>query len=277
MNMLVIADDVGFSSSVDRASLKALQCGSLSALSLMPCGPSFTRTAAALSSLGVTKASYHLTLGEPTQHSASRKDSALINRTGSFCDRQQTTAVLEEGTEELSQWLHDEIDAQLSRLLDWGFKIVHLCGHRHFHLLPVVRQTLVQVWNKRGLPAPVVRGYNTSLPSLTKSNAYPLLCKYAESAGVYYRACGWSLSSTIGFSWNQDPSWLVMQGEIRQAASLAKANDLIFCPELMLHLAEYKESEPRLSLFRDRQQQEYNAIYKQDLLRQHGFAVLDLS
>ena len=266
MKFLAIADDAGFNLSVDHASTAAVKNSLVSTLSLMPCGASFAHTAAQLRAAGIKKISYHLTLGEPLQQALSGKESSLVDSHGYFLDRTESTYILENCSEKTLSWLYSEIDAQLSRLLNYGFEVIHLCGHRHFHILPAVRETLLKVWHNHQLSPPLVRGYDSTLPALKHSNACSLLLKHALPAVNFFLASGWGLSNTIGFAWSKNPNWQVLQEEIEQAFISANFPLSTAGLELMLHFAEYEKQDARLSLCRDLQYRQYQGIHRSNLM-----------
>ncbi|HQH27767.1 MAG TPA: ChbG/HpnK family deacetylase, partial [Oligoflexia bacterium] len=267
----------GFCPNVDSAVLDAMRQGYISAPSIMPCGASFAQLAEVLHEHNIRAIGWHVTLGEPSQKAASGEHGPLVDEKGFFRERRPTEEALSTSGMEIRRWLYRELDSQLSLLLSAGFEILHICGHRHFHLLPLVREVLHEIWRERGFRPPIVRGCDVRLSQLAFSRAYPMIIKHAEKAEEFYTKIGWPFSITIGFGWGESPTWPHLEAELDEAVSLAESRGSVSAIELMLHLARYGPNDKKLSMNRDAEYESYSEICRQGVLTRKGLFPLMFS
>lgn len=135
-NLIVNADDLGWTEGVNRGVAEAHRRGIVTSTSLLANGAAF------LSALELARTSpdlgvgVHLNLSDGQPLVAAEKIPSLLNEVGQFHSGPESlllriakrTLVLKEAEEE---W-----DAQIQRVCDAGIHPTHLDGHKHVHMLP---------------------------------------------------------------------------------------------------------------------------------------------
>jgi chitin disaccharide deacetylase len=143
--LIVTADDFGLSVPVNEAVESAHRQGFLSAASLMvgaKAAEDAVERARRLPSLGV---GLHLTLldGHPVLPPEEIAD--LVGPEGRFPSDPFRFGVALYSSREMQRQANAEIDAQFKRFSATGLPMDHINGHKHFHLHPVVWQTIARV------------------------------------------------------------------------------------------------------------------------------------
>ena len=134
--LVVTADDVGLDPGITEGALTALRDGIVTDLSVLVARDDWGRTVVALREAGVAEIGVHLTLCEgrpvlpPHEVPALVADDGRFPTSGARVALRRATARL--GRRQVRrEWL-----AQVRRAQAAGFRVTHLDGHKHFHLLP---------------------------------------------------------------------------------------------------------------------------------------------
>lgn len=143
--LIVTADDFGLSLPVNEAIERAHRDGILSAASLMvgaPEAPDAVERARRLPALGV---GLHLTLlnGRPVLPPEAVPD--LVGPDGRFSNSALRFGIALYASRRLCGQANREIEAQFARFRETGLPMDHVNGHRHFHLHPVVLDTIARL------------------------------------------------------------------------------------------------------------------------------------
>jgi predicted glycoside hydrolase/deacetylase ChbG (UPF0249 family) len=134
--LIVSADDFGFTRSINRGIMEAVEGGAVTAVSMMVSQPGWLdavqRARAAGSALDIGL-HLNLSVGAPLTGISSLTDA----RTGEFLPV-RTLIARSLGGRVRPDDAYKECCAQLDKLLDAGLTVTHLDGHKHLHLLPGV-------------------------------------------------------------------------------------------------------------------------------------------
>ena len=152
--LVINADDFGFSEGINRGIMEAFYAGALRSTSVMVGMPAFAdavlRARAAGSSNGESLGiglHFTLTVGKPLTRAPSLVDERTGDflRIGSLVRRSLQRRIR---TREVA----DECAAQIARAREAGIRLTHLDGHHHVHLLPGVREGVRSVVQAEDIP-----------------------------------------------------------------------------------------------------------------------------
>lgn len=152
-NLIVNADDLGWTAGVNRGIADAHRNGIVTSTSLLANGSAFedaVRTAGELPGLGV---GVHLNLsdGSPTAPAAQVK--TLLNEDDKFSGSPETL-LLRLTTKALdSKEVEKEWNAQIEKVRAAGLRPTHLDGHKHVHMLPGLFGVALRLAKRHGIEA----------------------------------------------------------------------------------------------------------------------------
>lgn len=147
--LVVNADDFGFTTDINRGIMEAFAAGALRSTSVMVSMPGFAdavvRARAAGDALGVGL-HFTLTAGRPLTTAPSLVD----RRTGDFLRFPRLLARALAGRVDRRE-AAEECAAQIARARSAGLRLTHLDGHQHVHLLPGIRDAVRDVVRAEGI------------------------------------------------------------------------------------------------------------------------------
>jgi len=168
--LIVTADDYGLSVPVNEA-VECAHCnGVLSAASLMVGGPAAddaVERARKLPSLGV---GLHLTLLDGRPVLPPDQIPGLVGTDGRFLSDPFRFGLALSISPDLRRQADAEINAQFERFHRMGLRLDHINAHRHFHLHPVVLQSIIRIAPRFGR-APVRTPLEPFIPSFRASRS----------------------------------------------------------------------------------------------------------
>ena len=151
--LIVNVDDFGLTRGINAETVRCIEEGVATSVSLMPCGFAFDEARMLASRyahrVGV---GVHLALDGPPPVSAADDVGTLIDGNGRFFPRAQIIARLLAGRSLRSQ-VQREWAAQIEKVLDAGLPIDHLDGHGHLHVLPPLAGIVADLAEKYGIRA----------------------------------------------------------------------------------------------------------------------------
>jgi predicted glycoside hydrolase/deacetylase ChbG (UPF0249 family)/putative flippase GtrA len=144
------ADDLGLDEAINDAIFDLADAGKLQGASLMVAGPAVAHAMAGLRSRPALKVYLHLVLSEGPPISAPPEIPLLVNGQGylnlGFGQLLLASLWPRRHTSNLSRQLATEIKAQILRFQSLlGAQAVHLDGHQHIHLVPLVWRELLKL------------------------------------------------------------------------------------------------------------------------------------
>src|SRR5262245_40998538 len=135
-NLIVNADDLGWTAGVNRGIADAHRNGIVTSTSLLANGSAFddgVRTSGELPGLGV---GVHLNLSDGPPTAPAEEVKTLLNADGKFAGGPESL-LLRLTTKSLDvKEVEKEWEAQIQKIRAAGIRPTHLDGHKHVHMLP---------------------------------------------------------------------------------------------------------------------------------------------
>lgn len=149
--LIIISDDFGLSSGVNRAVEQAWRDGLLTGASIMPGAAAFDEAVMIARRNPALQIGLHLTLvqGRGVLPRAAIPD--LVDADGNFSDNPVTAGFRYFIDRGLYCQLKREIEAQIKRVLDAGIPLTHIDGHLNMHLHPTVFRILAELMPRYGI------------------------------------------------------------------------------------------------------------------------------
>lgn len=151
-NLVVNADDLGWTEGVNRGILEAHRNGIVTSASLLANGAAFAAAVELARSAPGLGVGVHLNLsdGPPV---AGATIASLVNRKGEFEDGPEGL-LLKMATRGLAlNEVEREWDAQIGKVRDAGVVPTHLDGHKHVHMLPGLLEIALRLAKRHGIGA----------------------------------------------------------------------------------------------------------------------------
>lgn len=152
-NLIVNADDLGWTAGVNRGIADAHRNGIVTSASLLANGAAFAdgvRVAGVLPGLGV---GVHLNLSDGGPTAPARQVKTLLNEDGNFTGGPETL-LLRLTTKSLdTKEVEKEWDAQIQKVRDAGIRPTHLDGHKHVQMLPGLFAIALRLAKRHGILA----------------------------------------------------------------------------------------------------------------------------
>jgi hopanoid biosynthesis associated protein HpnK len=171
--LIVTADDFGLSVPVNEAVERAHCEGILSAASLMVSAPAAEDAVARAHKLPSLGVGLHLTLLNGRTVLPPDQIPGLVGPDGRFFGDPFRFGVALYASRELRRQAKAEINAQFERFRGTGLRMDHINAHRHFHLHPVVLQSIMDIAPRFGKP-PVRTPLEPFMPSFIAGRSHVL-------------------------------------------------------------------------------------------------------
>jgi predicted glycoside hydrolase/deacetylase ChbG (UPF0249 family) len=162
-NLIVNADDLGWSEGVNRGIAEAHGNGIVTSASLLANGAAFVlavELARTVPGLGV---GVHLNLSDGKPAAERETVTSLLNDAGEFAGGSEGLLLrMARRAVELSE-VEREWDAQIARVRNAGIVPTHLDGHKHVHMLPGLLEIALRLAKRHGIAAIRVANEESSL------------------------------------------------------------------------------------------------------------------
>ena len=245
--IIVNADDLGLSPSVNSAILEVFRAGNLSSATLMVDMPGTHDAVERLREHPGLAVGLHFCISEGRAITGA---STLTDAQGAFLDRSTLARRAFKGQLDGAH-IHDEFKAQLERLRSFGITPTHSDSHQHVMMLPAVFDAVMPVLEHERLPARMVdppRGSVTaSLGRPKKAMKQWLNQRFATRNRA--RFSGRTNDSLVSIH-DLDDGGPYDSGTYRALLARAPQGDVV---EVMVH--PYILGEDVLALYRDRSQE----------------------
>jgi len=152
-NLIVNADDLGWTDGVNRGILDAFRGGIVTSTTLLANGAAFAEAVKAAKSAPRLAVGVHLNLsdGEPV---ADRESViSLLNDDGCFASGPESLLWKRARRGLILDEVEEEWDAQIQKVRDAGIRPTHLDGHKHVHMLPGFFEIALRLAKKHGIEA----------------------------------------------------------------------------------------------------------------------------
>ena len=152
-NLIVNADDLGWTDGVNRGILDAFRGGIVTSTTLLANGMAFAEAVKSVKSAPGLAVGVHLNLSDGAPVADRESVVSLLNDDGCFADGPEGllwkhvrgVLVLDE--------VEEEWDAQIQKVRDAGIRPTHLDGHKHVHMLPGLFEVALRLAKKHGVDA----------------------------------------------------------------------------------------------------------------------------
>ncbi|HKW33981.1 MAG TPA: ChbG/HpnK family deacetylase [Candidatus Acidoferrum sp.] len=152
-NLIINADDLGWTDGVNRGILDAFRGGIVTSTSVLANGAAFAEAVKTAKSAPRLAVGVHLNLSDGAPTADRERVTSLLNDDGAFADgpeglllkRARGVLVLDE--------VEEEWDAQIQKVRDAGIRPTHLDGHKHVHMLPGLFEIGLRLAKKHGIEA----------------------------------------------------------------------------------------------------------------------------
>ena len=152
-NLIVNADDLGWTEGVNRGIAEAHRNGIVSSASLLANGPAFAsgvQLARTTPGLGV---GVHLNLSDGGPVAPRELVPSLTNDTGEFAGGPEHLLLRIAKRGLVLREVEEEWDAQIGKVLEAGIEATHLDGHKHVHMLPGLFEIVLRLARRYGIGA----------------------------------------------------------------------------------------------------------------------------
>jgi len=152
-NLIVNADDLGWTGGVNRGILDAFRRGIVTSTSLLANGSAFLEAAKAAKSAPGLGVGVHLNLSDGAPVADHESVTSLLNDKGEFADGPESLLLKRARRGLVLDEVEEEWDAQIQKVRDAGIRPTHLDGHKHVHMLPGLFEIALRLAKKHGIEA----------------------------------------------------------------------------------------------------------------------------
>ena len=135
-NLIVHADDLGWTDGVNRGILDAFRSGIVTSTSVLANGEAFQGAVEAAKSAPGLGVGVHLNLSDGAPVADPESVASLLNEDGHFSDGPEKLLLKRVRRGLVLEEIEEEWDAQIRKVRDAGIRPTHLDGHKHVHMLP---------------------------------------------------------------------------------------------------------------------------------------------
>jgi len=152
-NLIVNADDLGWTEGVNRGILEAFHHGIVTSTSLLANGAAFAGGVEAARSAPGLGVGVHLNLSNGPPIADRETVSTLLNDGGEFAGGPESLLLRRARRGLLLAEVENEWDAQIQKVRDAGIAPTHLDGHKHVHMLPGLFEIALKLAKRHGVGA----------------------------------------------------------------------------------------------------------------------------
>jgi predicted glycoside hydrolase/deacetylase ChbG (UPF0249 family) len=239
-NLIVNADDLGWTDGVNRGILEAFHHGIVTSTSLLANGAAFAGgVEAARSALGLG-VGVHLNLSDGPPVAERETITSLLNDDGEFAGGPQSLLLRRVRRGLLLAEVESEWDAQIQKVCDAGIVPTHLDGHKHVHMLPGLFEIALRLAKRHDIGAIRVSLEASSLRAALSSGSIQhagvvirqgvqarglkMLARDARDEAQYAR-----ISTTDYFCWISQTGELTHEGVAQFVKSLPDGTTELMC------------------------------------------------
>ncbi|MFB0563993.1 MAG: ChbG/HpnK family deacetylase [Candidatus Lokiarchaeia archaeon] len=158
--LIVNADDFGLCEGINRGTVKALQEGIVTSVSIMPCGRAFKSAVDIVKQHPAQqrvalKVGVHLSLIATSPILPRNKIPSLLDKKGCFIESLPVFLIRYFCSRIKKKQIRKELRAQIEKVKETGLEITHLDSHRNIHLLPGIFKIVLTL--AEGYQIPFIR------------------------------------------------------------------------------------------------------------------------
>jgi len=152
-NLIVNADDLGWTEGVNRGIVEAHRRGLVTSTSLLANGRAFLSALAVSRELPELGVGVHLNLSDGPPTAEASRVSGLLNAAGQLEGGPESLLLRMAGRKLRLAEVEREWDAQIAKVKGAGISPTHLDGHKHVHMLPGLFEVALRLAKKHGVGA----------------------------------------------------------------------------------------------------------------------------
>jgi predicted glycoside hydrolase/deacetylase ChbG (UPF0249 family) len=152
-NLIVNADDLGWTDGVNRGIVEAFRNGIVTSTSLLANGAAFAGGVAAAKSAHGLGVGIHLNLSDGPPVADRETVTSLLNDEGLFAGGPETLLLRRARRGLLLNEVEAEWDAQIQKVRDAGVAPTQLDGHKHVHMLPGLFEIALRLAKRHNIGA----------------------------------------------------------------------------------------------------------------------------
>jgi hopanoid biosynthesis associated protein HpnK len=162
-NLIVNADDLGWSEGVNRGIAEAHRSGIVTSASLLANGAAFVLAVELVRTTPGLGVGVHLNLTDGAPTAERETVTSLLSNEGEFAHSPESLLLrMARRAVELNE-VEREWDAQIARVREAGIQPTHLDGHKHVHMLPGFFELALRLAKRHGIAAVRVAHEESSL------------------------------------------------------------------------------------------------------------------
>ncbi|HKM65564.1 MAG TPA: ChbG/HpnK family deacetylase [Candidatus Acidoferrum sp.] len=168
-NLIVNADDLGWTEGVNRGIAEAHRRGLVTSTSLLANGRAFEAGVAVSRENPDLGVGVHLNLSNGAPTAAAVEVSGLLNKAGELEGGPENLLLRLAGRNLPLEEVEREWDAQIAKIRSAGISPTHLDGHKHVHMLPGLFEVALRLAKKHGIGAIRISHENSRLRATLSS------------------------------------------------------------------------------------------------------------
>lgn len=151
--LIVNADDLGLTRSINEGIVRACREGIVTFISLIPSGEAFDDAARLAAELKLEEMGAHLALSETVPVTEAAKISTLTAKNGRFYPHHNEFLVRFFLGMVSRDEIYLELKNQMERLRKLNIRITNLSSHEHVHMVPEILEIFVRLAKEYGIPS----------------------------------------------------------------------------------------------------------------------------
>ena len=187
-NLIVNADDLGWTAGVNRGILEAFHHGIVTSTSLLANGAAFDEGVEAARTAPGLGIGVHLNLTDGPPVADRESVASLLNEHGEFAGSPESLLLRRTRRGLLLQEVESEWDAQIQKIRAAGIAPTHLDGHKHVHMLPGLFEIALKLAKKHEIGAIRVSleasSLRAALSSGSQKNSGMVMKQGAQARGL---------------------------------------------------------------------------------------------
>ncbi len=187
-NLIVNADDFGWTDGVNRGILEAFQNGIVTSTSLLANGAAFAGAVEAARSAPGLGVGVHLNLSDGPSVANREAVTNLLNHTGEFTGGPESLLLRHARRGLALAEVEREWEAQIHKVRNAGIEPTHLDGHKHVHMLPGLFEIALRLAKRNNIGAIRVSleasSLRAALSSGSKQNSAVVLKQGVQARGL---------------------------------------------------------------------------------------------
>ncbi len=151
--LIVSADDLGLTESINAGIIKAYREGIVTNLNLIPAGEAFEDAVGLMKTLKIEETGAHLSLTETRPVSDPQKIPTLLSKGKKFHKNHNIfffkfiLGLIKDDE------IYAELENQLFKIEEAGIKVTNLSSHEHMHIIPRILNIFVRLCKEHNIPA----------------------------------------------------------------------------------------------------------------------------